>query len=110
MNKLLSIVVPVYKVEQYIGKCLRSLIGSDESLLNKLEVIVVNDGTPDRSAEMAKEFEKKYPSIFRVIDKENGGHGSAFNVELSNASGKYIRFLDSDDWLDKENLLITPSR
>ena len=103
MNKLLSIVVPVYKVEQYIRKCLDSLIVSDE-LMDQLEVIVVNDGTPDHSAIIAKEYEKKYPQTFRVIDKENGGHGSAFNTGLSNANGKYVRFLDSDDWLDKENL------
>lgn len=104
MDKLLSIVVPVYKVEQYIEQCLRSLIVSDDSLLNRLEVIVVNDGTPDRSAEMAKEFEKKYPSVFRVIDKENGGHGSAWNRGLYEAEGKYVAFLDSDDWYSTDSL------
>lgn len=96
-NKLISVVVPVYKVEPYINKCLDSLILPDE-WMEKLEVIAVNDGTPDRSAEMAREYEKRYPSVFRVIDKENGGHGSAWNRGLKEASGKYIRFLDSDDW------------
>lgn len=98
MNKLLSIVIPVYKVEKYINKCLDSLIVSDE-LMELMEVIVINDGTPDRSAEMAREYEKKYPHTFRVIDKENGGHGSAWNRGLKEATGKYLRFLDSDDWL-----------
>ena len=96
-NKLMTVVVPVYKVEQYINKCLDSLILPQE-WMSRLEVLVVNDGTPDRSAEMAKEYEKRYPRVFRVIDKENGGHGSAWNRGLAEATGKYLRFLDSDDW------------
>ncbi|MCR5039690.1 MAG: glycosyltransferase family 2 protein [Bacteroidales bacterium] len=109
MNKLLTIVVPVYKVEPYINKCLDSCVvyktneqGEkiwDEDLMNLLEVIIVNDGTPDRSAEMSREYVKRYPQTFRQIDKENGGHGSAWNVGLKEATGKYLRFLDSDDWL-----------
>lgn len=97
--KLLTIVVPVYKVEPYINKCLDSLIIEDKSLMNQLEVIIINDGTPDRSAEMSREYVKRYPQTFRQIDKENGGHGSAWNVGLKEATGKYLRFLDSDDWL-----------
>ena len=99
MKKLLTVVVPVYKVEPYINKCLDSLILEDEELMNQLEVIIVNDGTPDRSAEMSREYVKRYPQTFRQIDKENGGHGSAWNVGLKEATGKYLRFLDSDDWL-----------
>ncbi len=98
-GKLITVVVPVYKVEQYIDKCLSSLI-VPEKQLPLLEVIVVNDGTPDRSADMAREYEKRYPEVFRVIDKENGGHGSAWNRGLKEATGKYLRFLDSDDWFD----------
>lgn len=64
-GKLLSIVVPVYKVEPYIGKCLDSLILDDERLMDLLEVIIVNDGTPDRSAEMSREYVKRYPATFR---------------------------------------------
>ena len=102
MDKLLTVVVPVYKVEKYIDKCLGSLV-IPEKLMDLLEVIVVNDGTPDNSAIMAKEFEKKYPQTFTVIDKENGGHGSAWNRGLKEATGKYISFLDSDDWYDNSN-------
>lgn len=105
MDKLLSIVIPVFKVEDYIVECLESLVVPDKELFNKLEIIVVNDGTPDNSAIMAKEFEKKFPNVFHVIDKENGGHGSAFNVGLSKATGKYLRFLDSDDWFDTDNFV-----
>ena len=97
MQKLLTIVVPVYKVEPYINKCLDSLIVSPD-LMEKLEVVIVNDGTPDNSAEMSREYVKRYPNTFRQIDKENGGHGSAWNVGLKEALGKYLRFLDSDDW------------
>lgn len=99
METLLTIIVPVYKVEPYINKCLESCILQDKKLMSLLEVIIVNDGTPDNSAEMAREYVKRYPYTFRQIDKENGGHGSAWNVGLKEASGKYLRFLDSDDWL-----------
>lgn len=98
MQKLLTIVVPVYKVENYINKCLDSLVLDNPSTMQEYEVIIVNDGTPDRSAEMSQEYVKRYPGTFRQIDKENGGHGSAWNVGLKEAQGKYLRFLDSDDW------------
>lgn len=97
MQKLLTVVVPVYRVEAYINKCLDSLLVSPE-LQDKLEVIIVNDGTPDHSAEMSREYVRRYPEVFRQIDKENGGHGSAWNLGLREATGKYLRFLDSDDW------------
>ena len=98
MEKLLTIVVPIYKVEKYINKCLDSLILPEEQM-QQLEVIGVNDGTPDRSADMAKEYCKRFPDMIKIIDKENGGHGSAWNKGVELATGKYLRFLDSDDWL-----------
>lgn len=107
MNKLLTIVVPVYKVEPYINKCLDSCILADEKLMSQLEVIIVNDGTPDNSAEMSREYVNRYPQTFRQIDKENGGHGSAWNVGLKEATGKYLRFLDSDDWLTNLDKLMS---
>lgn len=103
-NKILTVVVPIYKVEPYINKCLNSLIVPKDRM-SSLEVIMVNDGTPDNSAEMAREYEKRFPGVFRLIDKENGGHGSAWNRGLKEAQGKYIRFLDSDDWFDNENFV-----
>ena len=104
-GKLLTVVVPVYKVEAYINKCLDSLLVSSD-LMDRLEVIIVNDGTPDDSAELSREYVKRYPDTFRQIDKENGGHGSAWNVGLEEATGKYLRFLDSDDWLTDLDRLI----
>lgn len=109
-GKLLTVVVPVYKVEPYIDKCLSSLILEDPALMDALEVIIVNDGTPDRSAEMSREFVKRYPATFRQIDKENGGHGSAWNVGLEEATGKYLRFMDSDDWLTNLDRLMRDLR
>ena len=109
-GKLLTVVVPVYKVEPYIDKCLSSLILEDPALMDALEVIIVNDGTPDRSAEMSREFVKRYPATFRQIDKENGGHGSAWNVGLEEATGKYLRFIDSDDWLTNLDRLMRDLR
>ena len=106
MHKLLTIVVPVYNVEPYINKGLDSLILEDANLMELLEVIIVNDGTPDRSAELSREYVKRYPKTFRQIDKENGGHGSAWNVGLKEATGKYLRFLDSDDWLTNLDKLL----
>lgn len=105
MSKLLTIVVPVYKVEQYINKCLDSLILSPD-LMDKMDVLIINDGTPDNSAELSREYVKKYPSVFRQIDKENGGHGSVWNMGVKEAYGKYTRFLDSDDWLENLDLLL----
>lgn len=99
MKKILSVVIPVYKVEKYIDKCLSSLLVPNEQM-ELLDVVVVNDGTPDRSAEIARVYEKKYPSVFRVIDQENRGHGGAWNHGTELAQGKYLFYLDSDDWFE----------
>ena len=103
--KLLTIVIPVYKVELYINKCLDSLIVTPE-LMEKIDVLIINDGTPDRSAELSREYVNRFPGIFRQIDKENAGHGSVWNLGLKEARGKYTRFLDSDDWLENLDRLI----
>ena len=103
MNKLLSIVIPVYKVEKFINKCLDSLILPKEQMV-LLDVVVINDGTPDNSAILAKEYEKKYPGIVRVIDQENRGHGGAWNHGTELAIGKYLFYLDSDDWFETSEL------
>lgn len=105
MDKLLTIVIPVYKVEDYINKCLDSLIIAPD-LMAKMDVLIINDGTPDRSAEMSREYVKRFPGIFRQIDKENGGHGSVWNRGVKEAYGKYVKFLDSDDWLENLDIMI----
>ena len=102
-KKLLSIIVPSYNMEAYLPKCLGSLIVDDKELLQKLDVIVVNDGSKDRTSEIAHEFESKYPGVFRVIDKENGHYGSCINAGLAEVQGVYVKILDADDWFFTED-------
>lgn len=97
--KTLSIVIPTYNVEKYLAKCLNSLV-YNRDVLEDIELIVVNDGSKDGSLEIAKQFEKEYPKTMKVIDKENGGHGSTINAGLKIATGKYFRVIDSDDWVN----------
>lgn len=99
MNKLLSVVIPVYKVEKYIRKCIESLLLPAEQL-ELLDIVIINDGTPDNSAMIAKEYETRYPNSIRVIDQTNRGHGGAWNHGTELAVGKYLFYLDSDDWFD----------
>ena len=99
MQKILTIIIPTYNMEKYLHKCLNSLIVSDKSL-EKLEVLVVNDGSKDSSSQIAHEYELKFPKIFRVIDKENGNYGSCINRGLKDATGKYVKVLDADDYYD----------
>lgn len=99
MNKLLTIVIPTYNMQVYLHRCLDSLIVPDEQMA-QLEVLVINDGSKDNSSAIAHEYETKYPSTFCVIDKENGNYGSCVNRGLAEASGKYIKVLDADDWFD----------
>lgn len=96
--KLLTIVVPTYNTEQYLHRCLDSVL--TEEVLPELEVLVVNDGSKDRSLAIAQTYQARYPDTVFVIDKENGGHGSTINAGLRAATGKYFRVLDSDDWFD----------
>lgn len=98
MEPLVSIIIPVYGVEKYIAKCLESVIAQT---YKNLEAIVVNDGTKDKSAEIAKEYAKK-DSRIKVFDFENGGLSVARNRGVSLASGEYVTFLDSDDWIDSD--------
>ena len=92
-----SIIVPVYNVEKFIDKCLDSLVNQT---LDEIEVIVVNDGSPDNSQEIIDRYVQKYPNKVKSFIKENGGQGSARNVGIDKANGEYISFVDSDDYLD----------
>lgn len=93
--KLLTITVPCYNSEAYMHKCIDSLVTGGE----EVEVLIVNDGSSDKTQEIGEEYEMKYPGIVRLINKENGGHGSAVNTGIEQASGKYIKIVDSDDWV-----------
>ena len=98
MNKILTVIVPMYNMEQYIEECLNSLVVDNAEKL--LEVIVVNDGSTDNSSRLAHSFSDKHPNIFKVIDKANGHYGSCINTGLAAASGKYVKVLDADDFFN----------
>lgn len=101
--KLLTIVVPVYNTEKYIRRCLDSL--DNKEINDKLEVLIVSDGSRDNSINIAREYERRFPNTFKIIEKENGGHGSTINKGLELATGKYFRVIDSDDWVDNANFI-----
>lgn len=92
-----SVIVPFYNVEKYIEKCLDSLVNQT---LEEIEIILVNDGSQDNSEEKAKEFEKRYPNKIKYYKKANGGLGDARNFGIKYATGEYIAFLDSDDFVE----------
>lgn len=100
MEKLLTVAVPSYNSEAYLSHCLDTLaVGGDE-----LEVIIVNDGSKDRTAEIGQSYVDRYPNIFKLVNKENGGHGSGVNKGIELAAGRYFRVVDSDDWVGEEDL------
>ncbi len=99
MNEpLISVIVPVYKVEQYLHKCVNSI---RNQTYKNLEILLVDDGSPDRCSEMCDELAKQ-DSRIRVLHKENGGLSSARNAGLDIMQGEYVGFVDSDDWIEAE--------
>ena len=92
-----SIILPVYNVEQFLPRCLDSIVNQT---LKEIECIVVNDGSPDQSQQIIDEYVKKYPHLFKPLIKENGGLSDARNYALSYVRGEYIGFVDSDDWIE----------
>ena len=99
MKIKVSVIVPVYNVEKFIDKCLNSLV---KQSLKEIEIIVVNDGTKDNSQKIIDKYVKKYPDKIKSYIKENGGQGSARNYGLKKASGEYIGYVDSDDFVEKD--------
>ena len=95
----LTIIVPAYNVEEYIGQCLDSLTNQTE-LAHK--VLVVNDGSTDSTGKIVKDYAKKYPDLIQVIEQENKGLGAARNIGLRNVDTPFVTFLDSDDWQDPQ--------
>ena len=96
MEKKISVIVPVYNVEQYLERCVNSIINQT---YENLEIILVDDGSTDRSGEMCDSFAEKDERI-KVVHKENGGASAARNRGLDICLGEYVTFVDSDDWLD----------
>ena len=94
-----SVIVPFYNVEGYIEKCLETLVNQT---LKDIEIILVNDGSKDRSIDIVKKFLKQYPEKIVYLEKENGGLSDARNFAIPYAKGEYIAFLDSDDYVEKD--------
>jgi glycosyltransferase involved in cell wall biosynthesis len=103
MGKVLSIAVAAYNVEDYLRRGLESYC--DPALAAGLEVIIVNDGSSDGTRAIADEFVAAQPGVFRLVNKSNGGHGSAINAALEVAGGRYFRIIDGDDWAHTGNLV-----
>ncbi|MBE6673334.1 MAG: glycosyltransferase family 2 protein [Ruminococcaceae bacterium] len=98
--KTVTFVIPCYNSQDYMEKCIDSLLpGGDD-----IEILIVNDGSKDRTAEIADRYAAQYPNIVRAVHKENGGHGSGLNVGIEQAQGEYLKVVDSDDWAGAEAL------
>lgn len=97
-DSLISVIVPVYNVEKYLKRCVESI---ETQTYQNFELILVNDGSTDSSLKICRELENKYSNI-RIVDKKNGGLSSARNAGLKAATGEYVVFIDSDDWISKD--------
>ena len=98
--KLLTVTIPCYNSSEYMEKSIRSALTGG----NRVEIIVVDDGSSDNTLEIANKYQKKFPDIIKVVHQENGGHGEAVNTGIKNATGLYFKVLDSDDCLGKKAL------
>ena len=96
--KILSFAVPCYNSAAYMKNCVESLLVGGEDV----EIIIVDDGSSDETAQIADEYERKYPTIIKAVHQENGGHGEAVNTGLAHAAGLYFKVVDSDDWVNEE--------
>ena len=93
--KLLSFAIPCYNSKDYMEHCIESILpGGDD-----VEIIIVDDGSKDETAAIADRYAAEYPDIVKAVHQENGGHGEAVNTGLKNATGKYFKVVDSDDWV-----------
>ena len=99
--KYITFTVPCYNSQDYMRHCIDNLVAAGE----EVEVIIVNDGSKDDTGKIADEYEKKYPTIVKAIQKENGGHGSGVMAGIRNATGMFFKVVDSDDWVETKDVL-----
>lgn len=102
-EKLFTIAIATYNMEKYLARCIDSLLVPE--ILDDIEVLIINDGSKDSSPEIAHTYQDQYQQTVRVIDKKNGGYGSAINMAIDQARGKYFKTLDADDWFDSDELV-----
>lgn len=98
--KYISFAIPCYNSEAYMEKAIQSILKGGEDV----EILIVNDGSTDKTKKIGKRYEAEYPSIVKLVNKQNGGHGDAVNAGLCHATGKYFKVVDSDDWVDEDAL------
>lgn len=101
-NKILTVSIAAYNVSKYLDEALKPFIMARNK--DDIEVLIIDDGSKDNTADIAKGYERKYPGIFKLISKENGGWGSTLNVGIKEGCGKYFKQLDGDDYFSYENL------
>lgn len=99
--KLLTVAIPCYNSQDYMDHAIETVLVGGEDV----EILLIDDGSTDKTPEIADSFAEKYPAVIRVIHQENKGHGGAVNTGVANATGRYFKVLDSDDWLDREAFL-----
>lgn len=100
--KVLSLIVPAYNSASFLDICIPSLL--NKTVLEKLEIIIVNDGSTDATASVAEKYCGMYPGSVRLISQENKGHGGALNTGCAAAQGKYLKVIDADDWVESQNI------
>lgn len=100
MEKLLTVVMPSYNAAGYLPETVPTILASRH--LDQIELLIVNDGSKDETSTIGHQFAADYPQVVRVIDKENGGHGSTVNAGIEAARGKYFKVVDADDWVDTQ--------
>ena len=99
--KYITFTIPCYNSQDYMRHCIDNLVAAGEDV----EVIIVNDGSKDNTGKIADEYQKKYPTIVKAIQKENGGHGSGVMAGIRNAEGMFFKVVDSDDWVETKDVL-----
>ena len=100
--KTLTFLVPCYNVAGCVRHCIESMLV--DRVLDDIEILLVNDGSKDNTLEVLREYEGRFPDVVRVVDKKNGGWGTAINLGIGEAKGKYVKEVDADDWVSSENL------
>lgn len=98
-EKLLTVAIPAYNAEHFLKQCVNSMLQTKYK--EETELLIIDDGSSDKTGEIADYFAKTYPNIISVIHKKNGGHGSAINIGVKYATGKYFKVVDSDDWVEE---------
>lgn len=103
MDKILTITIPAYNVEKYLDNTLSTIL--DEQILDEIEILIVNDGSNDKTKDIGRQYEKRYPQSIQLVNKKNGGHGSAINKGIELATGRYFKLIDGDDWVDTKKFV-----